>query len=260
MDLYKTISVRKSVRKFQMKPFSEELLQQINAYKGYIFPLYRDESYSIQIVSMLEKGTVKLAGFRTDAPYYILFFGSDTKNGRMNAGFLLEKIVLYLADKGIGSCYQGMLSIKKGKEIIPAGQSYLIALACGYPQGELERPSSKAKRLPIEQISVKKETYNWQMRAILEAGRLAPSAINSQPWRLVMQKNRIHVFLKKPDARFPALGKLQEIDTGILLAHFKVTADELWLQMNFEVVGAISEREFKNTTYVVTVFVDHLEE
>lgn len=261
MDVYQMIAVRQSIRKFQKKAFSEELIQMIYDYKGYIFPLYQEETYSIKMVSIWDKDGMKLTGLHTNAPYYILFFGADTPSGRQNAGFLMEKIALYLTEKGVGSCYQGMVGIRKKKEIIPAGQSLLITLACGFPQQELERPKDRAKRLPLERLVSCKEEYGEQMRTILEAGRLAPSCANRQPWRLAVQKNRIHVFMKKVNPHLAFfMEKTQEIDIGILLAHLKITADELWLQMDFHVVDSISERQFKNTTYVLTATVEHLQQ
>ncbi|MGN0298244.1 MAG: nitroreductase family protein [Lachnospiraceae bacterium] len=257
MDLYGAIHMRKSVRKFVMKAFSEEMTQQIHAYKDYIFPLYSEEPYTILLVNMLDEKRIKFLGAYAEAPYYILFCGSPTQEGRMNAGFLLEKIALYLTEKGIGSCYQGMVTLSKGKELIPVGQELLMVLACGYPKGECQREASKAKRLPLEQILVKKEEYGSAIDAILQAGRLAPSAMNRQPWRLVVQKNKIHIFMKKTEGFYKPFEKLQEIDIGILLAHFKLTADELWMQMDFKVVDSISEREFKNTVYVTTAFLSN---
>lgn len=259
MNVYQMIAVRQSVRKFQKKAFSEELIQMIHNYKGYIFPLYQDESYSIRLVSIWDKNRVKLNGLHLKAPYYILFFGADTPDGRRNAGFLMEKIALYLTEKGIGSCYQGMAHIDRGEDIVPQGQSLLITLACGFPQQELERTQDKAKRLPLERLVSSKEEYGQQMRTVLEAGRLAPSALNRQPWRLFVQKNRIHVFMKKANPHFSLMEKMQDIDIGILLSHLKLAADELWLQMDFRVVDSISERQFKNTAYVLTAMIERLD-
>lgn len=54
------------------------------------------------------------------APYYIGVYASDTKQGMINAGFVLQQLSVYLSAIGIASCYQAKsvflnLLIQKGK-------------------------------------------------------------------------------------------------------------------------------------------------
>ncbi len=69
--------------------------------------------------------------------------------------------------------------------------------------------------------------------APLEAVRLAPSASNNQPWRLVLEGGppvRVHFFLERtPGYRRLTEVDLQRIDLGIALAHFELVARELGL-------------------------------
>ncbi|MBQ4362073.1 MAG: nitroreductase [Lachnospiraceae bacterium] len=55
----------------------------------------------------------------------------------------------------------------------------------------------------------------------LESVRWAPSAVNKQPWRIVLTEGRAH-FYEKPDKGYcsEAHGDLQRIDIGIALYHF----------------------------------------
>ena len=59
---------------------------------------------------------------------------------------------------------------------------------------------------------------------ILEAARLAPSSMNSQPWRFVVYDNRIHIFSKKHSAE--QLKKWDEVNFGIMFANLMVAAEE----------------------------------
>lgn len=54
--------------------------------------------------------------------------------------------------------------------------------------------------------------------------RLAPSAVNKQPWRIVVADNKAHFYLKRSKG-FGHEGKLdmQMIDMGIALCHFALT-------------------------------------
>ena len=84
----------------------------------------------------------------------------------------------------------------------------------------------------------------------LEGMRLAPSAANRQPWRAVMQGNRVH-FYEARSMKDNALGDVQKVDLGIGLSHF-----ELVLQENGK-AGAFTFADPgiampENTEYIVT--------
>jgi len=66
----------------------------------------------------------------------------------------------------------------------------------------------------------------------MEMLRLAPSAVNKQPWRIVVDGDRVH-FFEKPIA---GSGKIdmQRIDVGIGICHFHLAAEEQGLRGHFE--------------------------
>ena len=68
----------------------------------------------------------------------------------------------------------------------------------------------------------------------LEMVRLAPSAVNKQPWRVVVADNVVHFYLKRSKG-FGKEGKLdmQMIDMGIALCHFALAAEECDLNIEF---------------------------
>ncbi|MCR5417031.1 MAG: hypothetical protein K6E79_09570 [Pseudobutyrivibrio sp.] len=55
----------------------------------------------------------------------------------------------------------------------------------------------------------------------LEAVRLAPSAVNKQPWRVVITKDGAHFYEKKSRGYDNGTYDLQKIDMGIALYHFE---------------------------------------
>ncbi|SCY17145.1 nitroreductase family protein [Butyrivibrio sp. INlla14] len=55
----------------------------------------------------------------------------------------------------------------------------------------------------------------------LESVRLAPSAVNKQPWRVVMDQNAAHFFVKHDKGFTTPDYDLQRIDVGIALYHFE---------------------------------------
>ena len=69
----------------------------------------------------------------------------------------------------------------------------------------------------------------------LEMVRLAPSAVNKQPWRVVVADGMAHFYLK----RSKGVGHerkidIQMVDIGISLCHFALAAEEKDLHVTFE--------------------------
>ena len=59
----------------------------------------------------------------------------------------------------------------------------------------------------------------------LEMLRLAPSSGNTQPWRIVKEQNKnVFHFYKKPVRIKYEIRGLHDLDLGICLAHFELTA------------------------------------
>ena len=59
----------------------------------------------------------------------------------------------------------------------------------------------------------------------LEMVRLAPSAVNKQPWRVIVQGNKVH-FYEQKSINDSDLGDIQKVDVGIALCHFNLTMQE----------------------------------
>ena len=71
--------------------------------------------------------------------------------------------------------------------------------------------------------------------------RLAPSASNKQPWRIIRENNIFHFFIKR--SRIPGYLNIQYIDIGISLCHFELAASELDLKGKWEVIDGIQENK-----------------
>ena len=95
-----------------------------------------------------------------------------------------------------------------------------------------------------------KEVPRQWMTQMLEAARLSPSSMNSQPWRFVVYDNRIHIFSKKHSVE--KLRKWDEVNFGIMFANMMVAAEELWLDVDLIRLGDISQKNFSNNQYVLS--------
>jgi hypothetical protein len=167
-------------------------------------------------------------------------------------GYLVEQAILQATDLGLGTCWLGG-SFTKGSfaerlgglaadEITPA------VVSLGYPGGEgsarIREREAGSRRLPASSLFFAERPGEplalapgdpWA--AVLEAVRMAPSASNKQPWRVLRRGADWHVLLQrtrrygKGSALFVVLrlADLQRVDLGIALCHFELVAHALGL-------------------------------
>lgn len=169
-------------------------------------------------------------------------------------GYEFEVLMLYLAQQGIGTCWLGGTFDRKGfaKEMkIDEDVSFPIISPYGYPETKKhlkERAMRKMikadKRVDWEELFFKDnfETVLTEQEAdifafSLEMLRLAPSASNKQPWRVLYKEDTFHFYeYKEPgySDRFPY--DIQRIDMGIAAAHFDLSVKERGINGYFEIL------------------------
>ena len=205
MTLKEMIYHRKSCRSFIGKPVDAELLAKIRSFE--MMPLYPEIKLHWDIVS---RNQVKCICPWT-TPQLITIYTEEADGYLENVGFLFQQMDLYLQTLGLGVCWLGMGRMNPKTATQVEGMKFVIMLAFGYPKGEQLRHDLKGfKRRNMEQIT---DTPD----AALEPARLAPSAVNSQPWYFVHERDAIHVYCSKKGSR---------LDAGIALAHLYVANAE----------------------------------
>ena len=255
MNLYEAIYVRQSVRKFQMKPIDELTMKHIRRYIQAVSPLYSDIKWHIEILATPEQIKTVRGAWKAEAPYYMVIYTEEGRRALANAGFILEQLVLYLVTKGIGSCFQGALHTTYQPDAAK-GLKPVMLMAFGWGRECIERDVKDVRRMRLQDMIVAKEEMGEDMKTMLRTARLAPSAFNAQPWRFVVYHNRVHVFERKQWKWMPAMGKIKDFDIGVVLSHFVLAAEELWLQCEVQRLGSISEKSMKNYEYAATVVVE----
>jgi len=104
------------------------------------------------------------------------------------------------------------------------GMKFVIMLAFGHPKGDqLRHDLNGFKRKSMEKITDRAD-------ARLEPARLAPSAVNSQPWYFTHEGNTIHVHCSRKGSR---------LDAGIALAHLYAANEETFRFYKAEKVQAV---------------------
>ncbi len=139
-------------------------------------------------------------------------------------GYAGEALVLEATAMGLGTCWLGggfypdviskNVNLQTDEEV-----HCVIALGkCG-PQNPV------FKRRTLEQVCGKTEAElasigNWQKEAVL-AARLAPSAINQQPWKISVDSTSVTI-----QERGVLINKYAGIDRGICMLHAAVGASK----------------------------------
>lgn len=257
MNLYEAVWARKSIRRYSMKPLSQDKLDLVMRFAHSLPMLFSDIEVEFKILdctdeSLRKKYFDKFQLFNVKAPYYLVIYSTKNNGYYINAGYLMQQISLYLTSKGIASCFLGAAKLSSNLASDPS-MEHVITLAFGEGKSKIYRTLDKIRRYPEEDIVTYKENVSEDIRTILKAGRFAPSSMNNQPWRFVAYKNRIHVFCKKNLVNSNQLSRLKLIDIGVALGNMLVVTDEMWLYVDFLRLENLTKQYFKNYDYVITL-------
>ena len=161
-------------------------------------------------------------------------------------GYLMEKIILKTTDLGLGTCWLGgtfntggfaqKITLQRN-EVLPAVTpvgyavtklSVIDSVIRNSVGANNRKPWSLLFFKPDKPLTIEQAGH---YATPLEMVRLAPSANNFQPWRIILESesNMFHFYVK----RVPGLKQLsfmksdlQRVDIGIAMCHFALTAEE----------------------------------
>lgn len=248
-ELEKAIRSRRSVRTFDGKELWKADRDKIEAFiKTLDDPFEKKIEY--RFLSAKEHGlTSPVLGGES------IYLAGKIKKGPMSDvayGYSFEQIILFAQMQRIGTvwiagtmnrdAFEKAMELKED-EILPA------VTPLGY----------EAKKMAIKETLMRKGVKADQRYAFgelffendfatplsdngdaiskaLEMVRLAPSAVNKQPWRAIREGNNVHFFEHK-DRGYDKKedGDLQKVDVGIGLAHFVLMAKEKGLKGSLKV-------------------------
>jgi hypothetical protein len=198
MTLYEAMFARRSVRQYDKAPLGEEALDEIKKYVGDLKQIGAHQAR----FEFADGGAVK-GGF---APHAILAFADDSDEALVNIGYTLQGADLWLQSKGYGSIWCGMASPRE------AGSDYRILLGFGNTAVPLRAGENDFKRKKLSDISD-------ENNAIARAARIAPSAVNFQPWKLSFSDGRVTVKSNTRGIARILPGRLYLVDLGIVARH-----------------------------------------
>lgn len=250
--MYEAIWKRKSVYHYSMEALDEQMLHNIRAFLSHLLLLKEGIQVDYAIKSTVEQGKAEKLDFTVDAPYYLVIYEQPDCDYHLNAGYLIGQLALYLTSKGVASCLVNMSFGKRGK----TDRKLIAALAFGKAKSSVIFDVHKPKRIALDHLCVYKEEVSPDIKKIMKAARMAPSCMNSQPWRFVVYHNRVHIFLKKDRMITRLFHSEQMVDIGFMLSNLLMEAENLWLTTSITHMDGIDEKQVKNFKYVLTIVVE----
>mgnify|MGYP003291617733 CR=1 FL=1 len=206
MNLEEQIYVRKSCRNYLDDEIDMDLIRE---FISSVKPLNSDINYYYEI---LTKDEVNLRT-RWHAPYYLALYSEKKEEYLENIGFVFQQVSLFMQSIDIGSCWVGLGSIKK------KNPEFVILIAFG-KSDKMTRNLDDFKRKGLDEISDGVDDR-------LTPARLAPSAVNSQPWYFKHSSDGFDVYQRKQNiVKRQFLKKWNPIDVGIALAHMYVANEK----------------------------------
>ena len=239
MNGMELIRHRRSVRTFDGNPLHPEDAEKLLRFAESI-----ETPYDIPV-------TWKLLSAKADGLSSPVIVGTDTYiAGKLHRqphaeeafGYTFEKLVLYAEALGIGTTWiAGTMdrpAFEKAMEL-KADEVMPCVSPLGYPAKKMSlretmmRKGVKAdfrfdfSELFFDGSFEKPLSENTPYKDALEMVRWAPSAVNKQPWRVVIDGKQAHFYEKKSKGYVDAAGwDLQKVDLGIALYHFAYGLDE----------------------------------
>ena len=168
-------------------------------------------------------------------------------------GYAFEKVVLFAESIGVGTtwiagtmnrdAFERAMELKEG-EVMPC------VSPLGYPAKKMSLRESMMRKgvradsridfgslfFDGEPGRALTEEKAGALKEAFEAVRLAPSAVNKQPWRAVLSEGCVHFYEKRSPGYVGENGwDLQKIDMGIALSHFELAAKECGCEASLQI-------------------------
>ncbi len=273
------IKQRFSCRSYLETPIAEEKRQQLEDFLSTIQTGPFGNRVRFKLVAATPQDQKVLRGLGTygfikNPTGFIISAVPDTSKGLEDLGYLMERIILFATDIGLGTCWLGGSFTKSSfaKKISTRdGESVPIVTSIGYmanasQNDQIRQRIGGARRRPWDKMF-----FDGQFGTPLspdaagvydvplEMVRLGPSASNKQPWRIIKDGNAWHFYLQRTPGygagwlmRLVRIADIQRVDMGIAMSHFELAANELGLVGEWSVQEPNIEKPDEQTEYAVS--------
>jgi nitroreductase len=259
-----TIRTRRSVRSYEKRALPPEQKAVIESYIMRLSnPFSIEVSFHLLDSETSEDRKLGTYGMIKGAKNFIAASVIDEEFALEALGYSFEKLILYSTSLGLGTCWLGgtfnrnsfatAMDLKKD-ELCPA------VSPIGYPM-EKKRALDSFTRW-VAKSNQRKDwrelffTHDFSQPLSpsdenpftfpLEMLRLAPSAANRQPWRIMQDGDAYHFYKEKSTKESTSNFDIQRVDIGIAACHFHLATIERDLPGRFEKISELPSRVLSN--------------
>ena len=259
---------RYSVRTYNKQPIPQQVKEEIAAYIQTLSSPFPAKPVFTLIEANVSADGAKLGTYgMIKNPTNFVVSQVKTEPYAVEAmGYEFEQLILFLTTLNLGTCWLGGTfdRAQLSKTLGESGDLYIPAIS---PFGYFERKSLRENlvrgfvradsRKPWEtiffdgdfQTPLSKQAAGDYAKP-LEMLRLAPSASNKQPWRVVRVSGNYHFYEEQTpgySSAFPF--DMQAIDMGIAACHFQLAATEQGIGGKIDLAAAPNLALPANTLY-----------
>jgi nitroreductase len=280
-SILSVIQQRYSCRNYAITPLNIDTQQTIQDYLRLLpaGPFQKSSRFELVAASDQDRSALRglgTYGFIKNPPAFIIGTSEEGPFTLEDFGYRMEQIILQLTRLNLGTCWLGGTFTRSAfAHKIAAGRHEILPAVCslGYPSQEDphadtfgKQPVISRDRLAWEELffderlgnSLAHESSGAYTKA-LEMVRLAPSASNKQPWRILRQGRNWHFYLQRTKGyreialgRFTGIADMQRIDMGIAMCHFELGAKGSGLSGKWVMDQPEAAQLDVLTSYVVT--------
>ncbi|MCL2234194.1 MAG: hypothetical protein FWC02_00770 [Firmicutes bacterium] len=188
------------------------------------------------------------------AKYCIGFYSEEKPLALENIGFIGQQLDLILQSLGISTCWWGMKKPKKEFKQVEGLECFITMMAgMSAKQGEREYPKdfkrksaadiviNNMMKMSASEISDVISYNGVASNNLIEAVRVAPSAVNRQPWLIENIGDKYNFYLRNSNNPLDMIiGDMRNIDLGIAVAHLFVQAKSDGKEVEFDFAGSNS--------------------
>ncbi|MZP30060.1 nitroreductase [Heliobacterium undosum] len=233
---HQAIAVRRSRRQYTGEPLAPEMEKKLRAFVD----RWNGTVEGARIVFVARdpdkvfKGAIGSYGKIKGAPVYAAFIGNMAHpNVQENTGYLGEGFILEATAMGLSTCWVGgffdpkavaeQIELRPQERVLsvtpigyaPKEYNFLEKMMAGISAGHQRKDVSQLCKEPLGP-----DNPAW-VKAALEAARLAPSAVNRQPWRFSVDNDGITVWVDDLKDTYHIAKRL---DCGIAMLHLEAGA------------------------------------
>ena len=253
---------RKSVREFKKKKVDVGTLEKIVLYLN---ALENEESSGDVKFELYEngenlykelKGLGGYSGVMIESPHYIsLGFTNEEEKTEIYGAYFMEKLISKLNGLGLDTCWVSIGDVSQSDKEKSLGDkkeniNYLLAIGYSKPKNPFINESF-SDRMGVDELvfsnsvgnpSNLEELENRGLSDLFYYARFAPSGRNKQPWRFLLEDNKVTLLLEKED--------LNLIDAGIMMYYFETLAESIGINSKWTLLGEDYEGKDPNYKYI----------